>query len=325
MGTWDWNVETGELVWSERCKALFAVPPGRAVSYGTFLDAIHHDDRERIHRGLMAALEARTDYAAEMRVPLPDGTVRWVASTGHAFYGADGRPLRMVGVVRDVTARKESETALARSEQILRLFIENAPAAIAMFDRDMRYLSVSRRWIIDYGLTGRDIIGLSHYEVFPEIPERWRQAHRRCLAGATESGDEDLFLRADGRTDWVRWVILPWYASCGDVGGLIMFTEVVTERKRLAEELRERTRFLMTQNDLTPEGIALTTQDGRYVEVNRRYCEITGYSADELKTRTTTDMGICRAARKGKPASTASGRRAPCAASRRSSAPRRGA
>ncbi len=97
---------------------------------------------------------------------------------------------------------------------------------------------VSRRWCSDYGILGRDVIGLSHYDVFPEIDERWREIHRRCLAGATEYCEEDPFLRADGRTDWVRWEIFPWRNAKSEVGGIIIFSEVVTERKNAEEALR---------------------------------------------------------------------------------------
>jgi PAS domain S-box-containing protein len=138
---------------------------------------------------------------------------------------------------RKVSECREIEEALRESEQRLSLFIENAPAAIAMFDSGMRYLSVSRRWLSDYGLGDRDIIGKSHYEVFPEIPERWREIHRRALTGEPHRCEEDPFPRLDGRTDWVRWEILPWHKSTGEVSGIIIFTEVITNRKEAEEEL----------------------------------------------------------------------------------------
>src|SRR5215471_14453453 len=80
----------------------------------------------------------------------------------------------------------------------LRQMIEGVPADVAVLDRDMRYLLVSVRWLDDFRLSERDIIGKCHYDVFPEIPERWRQVHRRCLQGAVERCEEDRFLRADG-------------------------------------------------------------------------------------------------------------------------------
>lgn len=132
----------------------------------------------------------------------------------------------------DVTAMKRTEAALRESDEKLRLFIYYAPSAIAMFDREMRYLACSRRWLTDYGLADADVVGRSHYEVFPEISEHWKALHRRCLAGAVEMADEDPFPRADGSLDWVRWEMHPWYVGDGSVGGIVLFSEVITERKQ---------------------------------------------------------------------------------------------
>jgi PAS domain S-box-containing protein len=109
-------------------------------------------------------------------------------------------------------------------------FLRDAPSAIAMFDRDMRYLLVTRRWMDDYGLGEASLIGRSHYEVFPEIGDEWKEHYRRTLAGETLSREHDAFTRANGRVDYIRWRNVPWRGADGEVGGLIMFTEVVTHR-----------------------------------------------------------------------------------------------
>jgi PAS domain S-box-containing protein len=136
----------------------------------------------------------------------------------------------------DITESKHAEKKLRENERIFNLFVEYSPAAIAMFDKDMHYLAASHRFAIDYGLPSYNIIGKSHYEVFPEIPERWKEIHRRCLAGAVEREEADPFPRADGSIDWVRWEIHPWYESEGKIGGIILFSEVITERIQLEQE-----------------------------------------------------------------------------------------
>lgn len=124
--------------------------------------------------------------------------------------------------------------------------VEEAPVAIAMLDRGMRYLAVSDRWRDAYGLGPLEtLLGRSHYEVFPEIPERWKRVHERCLAGASERCDEDLFVRADGTRQWLRWAVRPWLTDTGRVGGLIFYSEDITlarEREQLLIESERRLR-----------------------------------------------------------------------------------
>ena len=138
---------------------------------------------------------------------------------------------------RDVTTRRQAEAAVRENEERTRLFAEHAPASVAMFDLEMRYLVHSAKWLKDYGLIGRTIIGRSHYEVFPEIGEHWKAIHRRCLAGATEINEADPFDRADGTRQWRSWRVQPWHDATGAIGGIVMFTEDITARKQLEEDL----------------------------------------------------------------------------------------
>jgi signal transduction histidine kinase/CheY-like chemotaxis protein len=108
-----------------------------------------------------------------------------------------------------------------------------------MLDRELRYIACSRRWVSDYRLEGQPLIGRCHYDVFPEIPARWREIHRLALSGAPQRCDEDRFERADGSVQWLRWAIEPWRDADGAIGGVIFFTEDITPRKQL-EAQRER-------------------------------------------------------------------------------------
>jgi PAS domain S-box-containing protein len=166
-----------------------------------------------------------------------------------------GVQLHVICAIRDVTERRQLEEALhqatlqleqraatsdasaRQSQDHLRLFVEHAPAAVAMLDRDLRYVVVSNRWREDYGIVERDIVGLRHHDLFPGLPARWQEAHRRALAGELLSSEEDSFERADGQLEWLRWEVLPWHAPDGDVGGIMLFTEVITHRKQARETL----------------------------------------------------------------------------------------
>jgi PAS domain S-box-containing protein len=151
-----------------------------------------------------------------------------------------GRPARFVGIVLDITARRLAEEAMRAHEQDLRRFAEFAPVAIAMFDREMRYLAVSRRFRDDYSLGDRELVGLSHYDIFPEIPEHWREIHSRCLVdGVVERNPGELFLRCNGTKQWIRWEIQPWHRPAGNIGGIVLFSEDITQQKRAEQALRE--------------------------------------------------------------------------------------
>jgi PAS domain S-box-containing protein len=136
----------------------------------------------------------------------------------------------------ELRERKRTEQELLEKQKLLQTMIEETPAAVAMLDTQMRYIAYSGRWLTDYRLGNRDLKGLSHYEVFPEIGKDWKAVHKRCMAGATESREEDPFPRGDGTQDVLRWVVQPWQKGNGEIGGILMLTEVITDRIRAREE-----------------------------------------------------------------------------------------
>ncbi|NET02162.1 MAG: PAS domain S-box protein [Sphaerospermopsis sp. SIO1G1] len=125
------------------------------------------------------------------------------------------------------------------------LFLEYTPSGIAIFDLQMCYLLANSRWRKDHSLEGQEIIGRSHYEILPEISPHGREIHRNCLKGEFAEYEEERFHGADGRVEWIKWQIHPWYTDSETIGGIIMFTEVITKRKQaeialLASEKRLR-------------------------------------------------------------------------------------
>jgi PAS domain S-box-containing protein len=375
MGTWHWNLETGELVWSPRCVALFGLPLDTNMTYEIFRGALHPDDRVPTDQAVRRCLDEHSGYDIEYRAIWPDRSQHWLAAKGQAYYDAAGKAVSMEGVVLDVTERREAqerlrvseenyrtlfesmdegfctievlfnqaiepvdyrflevnpafegqtgiqnargksmreiapgheeywfqlygkvaltgeparveneasqlrrwydvhafrvgepnerkvaiifndiserkrqEAELRESEERFRLFIEHAPAALAMFDREMRYLHVSRRWRTDYGMGESHVRGVSHYEMFPEIPERWKQIHRRALGGEVVRNENDHFKRGDGSVKWLRWEVRPWRDGTGAIAGILAFTEDITERKLANDALydsQERLRLAL--------------------------------------------------------------------------------
>jgi PAS domain S-box-containing protein len=173
-----------------------------------------------------------------------------------------GRTVGISGIARDISERKlaeearlkvnrtlEAQAALLQSrEELLKIFVKNVPVAVARLDRDMRYLQVSDRWCADYSFDSSHILGRSHYEVFPDLPERWKQIHRRGLAGETLRAEEDRWDRTSG-TNWSRWEIRPWQNHDGVPGGILIFSEDITHRKQAEESLLGMSRKLIEAHE----------------------------------------------------------------------------
>src|SRR5882672_4612511 len=201
------------------------------------------------------------------------------------LHDARGRVIGLFGIAHDITERRRVEAVLRASEERLRLFVEHAPAAIAMFDSNMNYIAVSRRWLTDYGLAPRDLTGLNHYAVFPATPREWKDAHQRVLAGAVERSDGDPLPRADGSIDWVRWEMHPWHNESGGIGGALLFSEVITERRRMQAETERATALVAATLESTDNGVLVADETGRIVMWNRRLFDLVpGLSEDVLRT-----------------------------------------
>lgn len=121
IGTWDWNIETGDLFWSERIAPLFGYAPGELeTTYENFINAVHPDDRDKVMGAVTACVEQGIVYDIEHRVMWPDGSVHWVQEKGDVIRNEHGQPVHMLGVVSDIHKRKVAEEALAESEYHLK-------------------------------------------------------------------------------------------------------------------------------------------------------------------------------------------------------------
>lgn len=204
----------------------------------TFADITHADDLALDLQNLADLTAGKTrSYQMEKRYLKRSGGIVWVRLTVSMVTDKTGAPLQYIAQVEDINHRHLMQRQLAESEERMRLFAEHAPASVAMFDRNMCYLVASKQWLEDYKLTGQSIIGRSHYRIFPEIGDEWKAVHRRCLDGAIESRDADLFQRADGSSQWLRWEVRPWHDGTGKIGGIVMFTADITRQKELETNL----------------------------------------------------------------------------------------
>jgi rsbT co-antagonist protein RsbR len=178
------------------------------------------------------------------------------------------------------------EETLREKEDLLTFVIKYNPNAIAVFDNNMNIMLVSDRFRQDYGVADQQIIGRNHYDVFPDIPQSWRDVHARCLAGAHEFSEDDVFVREDGSVTYTRWDCRPWYNARGEIGGMTAFTEVTTDRKQAEQQLR----LAQAALDQSADGMHWMRSDGIHIYVNDTVCRNLGYSREELLQMRVADI-----------------------------------
>ncbi len=291
IGLWEYDIVEQKLVWDDIMFELYCVERSDFDGANHFWkNRIHPEDLEKAVKEVQQAITEEKDFNTEFRVVWPDGMVRYIRAKAKVFRDNTGNALRMIGANWDITKEKLAEDLLKEREHINRIFIEQAPTAIAMFDMEMKYLAVSKKWIEDYQLEGVELIGRSHYEIFPEIGEDWKKIHRDCLKGQVNTSKESRFIRHDASVQYLSWEIRPWYLTTGKIGGLLMYTEDITQRKEDQEKLRLSEEWFRGAFDYSAVGLAIAGMDGSWIKVNQRFCQIVGYSLMELEPLTFKDI-----------------------------------
>jgi len=169
----------------------------------------------------------------------------WLSITAiPMFQPGEAFPFQVYSTFEDVTSRKQMEEKLSHSYDLMRYIIEHANSAVAVHDKDLRYIYVSQRYLDRYKVKEADVIGRHHYDVFPDLPQKWRDAHQKALAGKVSRGERDSYPRQDGTLDWTRWECRPWYEADGSIGGIVVYTEVITEWVAAQEALRKSEQHL---------------------------------------------------------------------------------
>lgn len=265
LGTWQWNIQTGEVIFSEKWAQVlgYDLKDLEPTSIDTWAMIAHPEDHDLCNIALQEHFSGITDYyQTDSRVKHKAGHWVWVRDKGKVVsWTKDGEPEWMTGFHVDITEEK-------KSLGIKMLFIDQAPTAIAMFDKNMNYIAASQKWRTDYRLK-EDIIGKNHYRLFPNISEEWKEIHRKCLGGEIHRKDEECFFREDGTEQWISWEVRPWYTEDDQIGGLVMHTADITQVKLVERQTYEKQQLMETVLDSIDVGIVACDKDGKLTLFNR--------------------------------------------------------
>lgn len=251
LGWWEFDSEKQTISLSKNFinHLGYSVEKVNSFSAQDWFNLIHPSQKEQVVSVLTEALDQTNVFEQEFQLRKASGEYQWILAKGKS-----GCQNLIVGFIKDISDRKRAEAKLLDTVRLTKLFVTESPVAIAMFDREMRYLAVSNRWYEDYNIEAENIIGCSHYEIFPDVKEDWKAHHQRCLKGEVLRSREDFFPRHNGTNQWITWEIRPWYNDGKEVGGILMFTADITELKENELLLAKYQKMLERTNEIAVIG-----------------------------------------------------------------------
>lgn len=207
LGTWQWNVKTGETIFNERWAEIigYTLEELEPISIDTWIRHKVSKDLEGSNKLLQDHFARKTEvYECEARMFHKDGALVWVLDKGKVVsWDEEGNPEWMVGSNQEITQKKK---AYERNKQ----FIQQAPTAIAMLDKHMRYLAASQDWIDIFNIE-TNLLGKSHYDVLPDIANKWKVYHQECAQKNISKSAEERIEKENDEIQWLSWEFRPWY------------------------------------------------------------------------------------------------------------------
>ena len=276
LGTWHWNLGTGELIWSERCREIFGVPANPPVSYDQFLALVHPEDRERLKQVVADALRDKTDFEFEYRITPGTNAVRWIVALGRGEYDVADNPSRMEGVVFDITERKRAEAAILKERDFSEAILDSLPGVFYCYDRDFHF----RRWNKNLervtGYTGSEIARMSPLDFFVDPARELIQERIEEVFATGRSQAEAEFIAKNGTR-------VPYYFTglTIELDGTphLLGVGIDLSMRKQAEAERDRL-FNLSLDPLCVAGF-----DGCFKQINPAWTQTLGWPANELLTR----------------------------------------
>ncbi|MEA2604143.1 MAG: hypothetical protein QOF89_5135 [Acidobacteriota bacterium] len=264
MVAWDWDVVGDEVLRSRNADRVLGLDSGGATGSGReFLSLVHPEDRERVRLALHRAVHEGAEYDEELRLLRPDGTVRWVADKGRVTRDETGKPVRMSGVMFDITERKLAEQALRQSEGHLQFIADATATYLAHCNAERRYVFVNRAYAERFGLTPDQIVGRTVAEVLGDgAYESIRPYMERVLAGETFQYELNLEYPGIGRRH-MHCSYTPEPDAHGRIVGWVAALMDITDRHRLEQALRESEESLQEADRRKDEFLATLAHELR--------------------------------------------------------------
>jgi PAS domain S-box-containing protein len=295
IGNWERNIVTNELHWSNEIYRIFGLQVQEfEATYEAFMDFVHPDDREFLQKSVQEAADDDKPYGIDHRIVRPDGEVRFVHEQGEVVFDDSGAPVRVIGTVQDITARKRTEEALQESERRFRETLENVNMIAVGLDAKGCITFCNDYFLRLTGWQRDEVMGKEWFSTF--LPEEVCEQVRQMFAAGISSGDlpahyDNAILTHDGEERLISWNNSMLRDPRRIVNGTVSIGEDITERKRVEKALREsEAKYRELVADIS-DGIFITDDRGVLTFVNTALARIHGFEdPDQLIGRTFIDF-----------------------------------
>ncbi len=222
-----------------------------------YTDLIYANDYQGVRAAFFEAHRNKTSVDIVYQIKTKDNKFRWINETAHFSKTSEDGQEVIEGFIQDITDKRQANLDAMYYKDFLQYIISNSNQGIAVLDKNFNFVYISEAFLEMYGVENNNIIGKNHYEVFPDLPQKWRDVHVRCLAGEVLSGNRDKYIREDGMVYYTKWLCRPWRGKDGKISGIIIYTETINDLIVAEKELQSSQEQLQLVMENLPIGIAL--------------------------------------------------------------------
>ena len=288
IGCWDWNLVTGEMVWSATGSRQMGLPEDSPTSFEMFMNSVHPDDRKAIQETVESAVRDDKSHAVPYRMLWPDGSLHWRSVTGRVFHDNTGRPVRMVGIGMDLDDNKAADERLLLQAAAL----QAAANSIVITDDKGTILWTNRAFSQLTGYAPEEVLGNN-----PRLLKSGEQDSafyanlwRTITSGNTWHG-EVTNRRKDGSLYTEEMTITPVHSGSGEITHYVAIKQDVTSRKIAEDRLRQAEAKYRSIFEDAVIGIFQVTPEGRPVSINRALARMHGYDSPEQLMAEVSNVG----------------------------------
>ncbi|MFD1772188.1 response regulator [Sphingobacterium suaedae] len=239
VGGWEINLEEDKVYWSDSTKLIHGVDKDFQPDFETAINFYEAESRPKLKNLFDSAVNDGRPYDAELRLKKANGESIWVRVKGIPEFD-NGVCTRIFGIIQDIDRSKTLYVELAKKEAMLQAFVDYVPASVAMFDRDFNYVSVSNQWVDDFHQGKADLLHKNLFVLFPDIPDDRKKIYEDALKGTSyKNVDEIIQAGGVGEAQHYNWEVRPWHLADGSIGGIIIFTQNITDSVQVNVELKK--------------------------------------------------------------------------------------